>query len=88
MQENQQIPYSEFVKFYADLSNFIETQREDYYQIEVACQKIVYAQNTLIDTFPNNLYNRVLDIKPLQFQYGVLSDSTNNVLRTGIENIK
>jgi len=88
LQENQNIPYSEFTVFYKDLSQFIETQREGYFAIERQCQEIAKRNNIMIDTFPNNIYNRLLKIEEINFEYGLLSDSTNNVFKTGIENIK
>ena len=88
VQENQQIPYDEFTSFYKDLSNFIETKRDDYYKLEMQTQDIVNAHNMLIDTFPNNLYNKILGRKPLVFNYGLLSDSTKAVFKSGVENIK
>jgi len=88
LQENQQIPYSEFVKFYEDLSNFIESQREGYYQLEIQCQNIATANNILLDTFPNNMYNKLLKCEHIKFEYGYLSDSTNNVFNSKKENLK
>jgi hypothetical protein len=86
--ENQQIPYSEFTKFYADLSNFIAEQREGYFSIEKTCQTIANQNNTLLDTFPNNVYNKVLKLQRIKFEYGFLSDSTENVFTRKKENIK
>ena len=39
LQENQNIPYSEFTKFYGDLSGFVNGQREEYYKLEEACME-------------------------------------------------
>jgi hypothetical protein len=88
VQENQNIPYNEFVDFYRDLSHFIEAQREAYYALEVECQSIAYQHNTLLDTFPNNFYNRIIGRPHLEFKYGFLSDSTIKVFNTGKEDIK
>jgi hypothetical protein len=88
VRENQQIPYEEFTKFYTDLSNFITSQREGYFNIEKECQVIANKNNTLLDTFPNNLYNKALKLEKINFQYGFLSDSTINVFKTGKENVK
>ena len=41
LQENQNIPYSEFTKFYGDLSGFVNGQREEYYKLEEACMETV-----------------------------------------------
>jgi hypothetical protein len=88
LQENQQIPYEQFTVFYADLSDFITSQREGYFSIEKACQVIANKNNTLLDTFPNNIYNRFLKQDKIKFEYGFLSDSTNNVFKTKVENLK
>ena len=88
LKENQQIPYDEFTKFYADLSSFIEVQREGYFLIEKNCQEIANKNNTLLDTFPNNIYNKVLKCERIDFKYGMLSDSTVNVFKTKKENVK
>jgi len=88
VQENTQIPYEQFTKFYADLSSFVEDQRKEYYALEKECQALAISHNMLIDTFPNNYYNRLLKIKPIEFTYGFLSDSTNKVFTTKNENLK
>ena len=82
LQENQQIPYEQFTIFYADLSDFITKQREGYFSIEKACQVIANQNNTLLDTFPNNIYNHFLKQERINFEYGFLSDSTENVFKT------
>ena len=88
IQENQNIPYEEFTKFYADLSNFITEQREGYFNIEKECQLIANQNNTLLDTFPNNLYNKILNCQRIKFEYGFTSDSTETVFKTKKENIQ
>lgn len=88
VQENSPIPYAEFTKFYSDLSAFIETQRNEYYALEKECQTIATANNMLIDTFPNNIYNKFLGREHINFSYGFLSDSTNKVFESKMENIK
>ena len=88
LQENQPIDYEIFSRFYADLSVFIAGQREGYFNIEKACQLIANKNNTLLDTFPNNIYNRALKIERINFEYGFLSDSTNNVFKSKVENLK
>lgn len=52
VQENQQIPFEEFTKFYTQLNEFIISKRNEYYNIEVECQKIAYENNKLLDIFP------------------------------------
>ncbi|MDD5649014.1 MAG: hypothetical protein PHF86_01110 [Candidatus Nanoarchaeia archaeon] len=88
VQENQQIPYKEFTKFYADLSDFITSQREGYFNIEKECQTIANRNNTMLDTFPNNVYNKILKLERINFQYGFLSDSTINIFKSKKENIQ
>jgi len=88
VQENQQIPYSEFTEFYKDLSTFIESQREEYFNIEKECQIIANKNNTLLDTLPNNLYNKIIGCKQINFQYGFLSKQTDSVFKTHHEDIK
>ncbi len=82
------IDYNQFSEFYADLSAYIAKQREGYFNIEKACQLIANQNNTMLDTFPNNIYNRVLKLDRIKFEYGFLSDSTNNVFARKTENIK
>ncbi len=88
VQENQNIPFEEFSSFYKDLSNFVEEQREQYFKLEKECQTIAYQNNTLLDTIPNNIYNKVLKCKHIDFEYGFLSDSTNVVFKNKTENLK
>lgn len=88
VQENQQIPYEQFTIFYADLSDFITEQREGYFKIEQVCQQIANKNNTLLDTFPNNIYNKIVGCDRIHFEYGFLSDSTENVFKSKKENLK
>jgi hypothetical protein len=88
VQRYPDVDYNQFTAFYADLSNYIETQRDGYFSIEKTCQLIANQNNTMLDTFPNNIYNKVLKLERINFQYGFLSDSTNNVFAKGIENIE
>jgi hypothetical protein len=88
LQENQQIPYGEFTKFYSDLSLFVATQREGYFEIEKQCQEISRANNAMLETFPNNLYNKILKIKRIDFKYGFLSEKTATTFKTGVEKVE
>jgi hypothetical protein len=76
LQENQQIPYNEFTDFYKDLSSFIRERYEDNMQIERNKQGIVNSHNLLISTYPNNIINKWLNIQPLVYKYGFITDST------------
>ena len=84
--ENQNIPYNEFTTFYADLSNFVTSQREEYYKLETQAMSIVQQQNSMLDSFPNNLYNKVLDIKKLKYNPGFTSHKTEEVFKDKSEN--
>lgn len=88
VRENQQIPFETYSTFYADLNDFISRQREEYFNLEKACQVIANNNNTMLDTFPNNLYNKLLNCKRIHFEYGFLSDSTNSVFSKKAENLK
>lgn len=85
--ENQPVPYGEFMSFYKELSSYIESKRMEFYSIELQRQAIVARQNILLDTFPNNLYNKLLKLKHIEYEYSVLSDSTNQVFNTKKENL-
>ena len=87
LQENQPIPYDEFSKFYTDLSKFTHSQREGYFKLEKECINIVNYHNILLNTFPNRFYNKFLDIEELEYKVGFMSDKTEWVFSSGIENI-
>lgn len=74
--ENQQIPYSEFTVFYKELSNFITERYKDNMYIEQTKQSIAQEHNTLLATFPNNVYNYFLGIKPIKYSFGYVSNTT------------
>ena len=86
--ESQLVPPSDITAFYTDLSRYIEQNRNQYYNLEVQRQSIVEAQGVLLDKFPNNLYNRLLGLNKIEYNYAFLSDSTNTVFQTGKENLK
>lgn len=88
VQENQPVPYSEFTKFYSDLSAFIESQRAGYLELEKQSQEVSRANNTMLDTFPNNVYNKVLRIKHIEYQPGFSSTKTKQVFNTKIEDLE
>lgn len=79
--ENQNIPYSEFSSFYKELSNFISERYFDNMKIEREKQSVVQLHNTLLQTFPNNIYNKVLGIEPLQYNFGYISNETKAVFK-------
>lgn len=88
VQENQPIPYEEFSAFYLDLSTFVEKERKAYFEIEKQCQIIAQKNNNLLDTFPNNVYNKFfLNCERINFEYGFISDNTEEVFETKRENI-
>jgi len=88
VQENQPVPYGEFTKFYSDLSSFIESQRAGMLNIEKRSQEVAKQNNTLLDTFPNVMYNKVLGIERIDYKPGFTSTRTQKVFKTGIEDLK
>lgn len=88
VQENQQIPYTEFTKFYSDLSEFVFSQREAYFNIEKECMLIANQNNTMLDTFPNNIYNKILKCERIKFKYSFTSKKSKEVFASGEENIQ
>ena len=87
-QENQQISYEEFTKFYMDLTSFVERERKGYVEIEKQCQIIARRNNTLLDTFPNNVYNRIfIKCDRINFEPGFTSNYTDLVFETKCEDI-
>ena len=88
VQENQQIPYAEFTKFYSDLSEFVFSQREAYFNVEKECMLIANQNNTMLDTFPNNIYNKILKCERIKFNYSFTSKKSKEVFASGEENIQ
>ena len=87
LQENQPIPYNEFTKFYEHLINFIQSQRAGLLDIEKQSQDIAKRNNTLLDTFPNVMYNKVLNLPRIDYKPGFTSTRTQKVFKTGIEDL-
>lgn len=57
LQENQNIDYNEYTKFYVDLSNYIESKRNEMYQIDLEVQTLVKNQNNFVMSWPNKFVN-------------------------------
>ncbi len=87
-QENTQIPFDQFTDFYRDLSTFIESKRQGYFELEKECQRLANANNILLETFPNNIYNKILGRSHIEYKYGFVSDSTVEIFNKGRENLK
>lgn len=77
-QENQQIPYNEFTIFYKELFNFVSERYEDNMRIERSKQTIVQKHNLLLEQYPNNIINIILDINHLVYKVGYISNNTKN----------
>lgn len=88
LQENQPIPYSEFTKFYSGLITFIQSQRQGLLNIEKLDQENSRANNTLLETFPNVIYAKVLGLEKINYSPGFTSNRTKTVFKTGIEDLK
>lgn len=80
-QENQQIPYSEFTSFYKELSTFISERYFDNMRIEKEKQILVNSHSKLLQTFPNNFYNKFIDIQPLKYKAGFISNKTKKMFK-------
>lgn len=70
-QENQNIPFEEFTYFYKELSSFISERYFDNMKIEQEKQEIVEQHNLMLNTFPNNIYNKVLNVELLKYTKGL-----------------
>ena len=81
------LEYESDKKFYSDLSGFVNGQREEYYKLEEACMETVRQQNSMLDSFPNVMYNKVLGIQKLQYNPGFTSTHTEHVFKTKREDI-
>jgi hypothetical protein len=86
--ENQNIPFEEFSKFYSDLSAFVESQRAGYLKLELKSQAIANSNNTLLEILPNNIYNIFLKREKIEYKPGFTSTKTSEVFKTGIEEIE
>lgn len=83
--ENTAVPYEQFLQLYSSLSAFVEKQRGQIYLLEVERANIVKSQNALLDSFPNNLYNNLLNLKKLEYKAVLLSDKTEQAISSGKE---
>lgn len=88
LQENQPVPYEDFSNFYVDLSQFVETQRAGYLALEVKSQNIAKANNILLQSFPNNIYNKVLNRTQIDYKPGFTSTKTQQIFQHGIEDFE
>ena len=55
--------------------------------LEEACMETVRQQNSMLDSFPNVMYNKVLGIQKLQYNPGFTSTHTEHVFKTKREDI-
>jgi hypothetical protein len=85
LQENQPIPYSEYTKFYSDLSYFIESKRYDIMMLENESQDIAEEYNRTINQFPNSFYANILGLENIDYKASISSSKTKEVFRTGVE---
>ena len=79
VKENQPMPYAEFSSFYVNLVEFTKERYSQVLAIERQRQSIVQSHNKNITVFPNNIYNRYLKIKPIEYKAGYISDSTRKL---------
>lgn len=76
--ENQNIDFQTFSSFYRSLMSFIEERYKANMAIERDKQNIVRQHNIILETFPNNVYNKVLRVKPLYYKKGYISKEVQN----------
>lgn len=88
LQENQNIPYNEFTRFYDGLTQFVERQRENYFSLEKECMDISKQNNIMLDLFPNVLYNKILNLPKINYEAGFSSEKTDDIFNNKQENIK
>ena len=81
MQENQQIPYSEFTDFYRDLSSFVSVRFSENKALEIKKQNLVKEHNKLLATYPGNFYNYFLKIEPLVYKEGFVTKETKELFK-------
>lgn len=88
LSEQKVIPFEEFTSFWRDLSGYVQSKRDGYYALEVECQQLANANNTLLSTFPNKFYNFFLGRPHAVYKYGFTSAETKSVFASGEENLK
>lgn len=76
MQENQQIPYNEFIKFYSDLSTFTEGRYKENNSLERKRQENVKLHNFTISFFPGVIYNYFFKFERLEYVPGFVTPET------------
>ena len=86
-QENQPVPYSEFSAFYKDLSNYVESRRDGFQALEVKAQKIAMENNTMLQSLPNNIYNKLLKCPLIDYKKSFSSQKTQSTFKSGLEEI-
>lgn len=74
--ENQPVNYTEFTKFYSDLSTFTTERFKENNSIERRKQEIVKQQNQLIITFPGIIYNYFFKFTPMEYKEGFITEET------------
>lgn len=47
-------------------------------RIEQEKQEIVEQHNLMLSTFPNNIYNKVLNVTPLEYKQGYVTEETKS----------
>ena len=70
---------------YKQLNNIIVGSREDFSKNQSILIDLSRQHNQFIQTFPNNLFANILNIKPIEIQI-ITSTNTQKTFETGLEN--
>jgi len=81
LQENQQIPYSEFIKFYSELTKFTRERFAENSNIEKRKQSIAKKHNATISTWPGVFYNAFFHFEPIMYNEGFISNKTSELFQ-------
>lgn len=81
LHENQQIDYTEFTKFYSDLSAFTRERFSENSAIEQRKQSICKSHNLLISTFPGIIFNYFFKFDELQYKEGFITPETEALFK-------
>ena len=84
-ESNPNANFSEVSGMYKDLSRTIEAKRDEFVEIERTTQDVVMVHNNHLETFPNSLFNMILNRPHLVYK-PISSDRTDEVMKTSKDN--
>lgn len=83
-QSNPTATYEEVSKMYHELSDFIEGERNGFFENEVILSDIVRQHSNLIEKTPGSIYNLLLGYKKINYK-PIQTSHTAEVMKTGID---